>query len=321
MLERIEHCLENYSKATLRAKRWNQLPMHRDLQALHDRFSPSTYDYFFELNPSFHYQYHDLNNINEYPVIMLRDGFLGLFCFFANFPKPLENQETFVLVPKKFAAFVPKFWKDHVYFYSFENAPNLHEIKKVYVYGALTLDHFIGKTVEQSVASLKSLIPQNTKVIFLPNHQNHYQITFRDEMKVSTSYYKEVYKQLGFEIEEINEYKTELFQNAREDSGYINIDKDHFLIYDNYFDHFFAGRGAKNLRGNEASHLNRDNVIKTINLSLYHKIHIEKPGEDAFCYDVLKDFMKIQFQNIPTVYLHYEFYKYGKKLFQENFLK
>lgn len=320
MLDKIENQLLNYSYKNLRTKRWIQKGIHEHLMATHNRLTPSTYDYFFELNPSFVYQYHDLENLAEYPVVMFRDGYLGIFYFFAKFPKPLKGMETILLVPKKFSSLVSKFWEGNVLFYSINNIATNNQkrepIKQVYIYGAPTVDNFINKTISECVEEIKYLIPKGAKVSILSTVKHQYFFDFRNEIDTAMEFRKEVFQKLGFDVEFIDEYKKELFENAGPHCGFIDLDTDNFIIHDHFFKHFFSSRGAVNMRPDKPS---ERGLVKSIKLSLNHEINIEKSDENAFDFDILREKINLRVDSIPLIYQHFDFYTHVKELFKEGY--
>ncbi len=312
MLEKIENQITNYSKKLLRVKRWDQIKMHDSVRAMHDRFSPATFDYFFELNPSFHYQYHDLENLSEYPIVMLRDGFLGIFHFFVKFPKPLKGMDTLLLIPKEFSYLVSKFWKEKVLFYTIENTQKVEEIKHTYIFGTLTKDNFLKSNISKTVKKMKTLIPKESKISVVTSVKHHFFLDFRNEIETSMLFQKEMYKEFGFDINFIDEYKIKNFENLDSSCGFIDLDSDKFIISDHYFKHFFSSRGARDL--NQVKQQNK-NILKTVKLSPYHHINLELSDDKAFEFEILQEVINLKVQSIPIQYLHYEFYKYVKKVF------
>ncbi len=317
MLEIIEKQILSSSEHQLRSKRWDQGDMSEMASAMKNRYTPATFDYFLELNPSFITQYKNLDNIAEYPVVMLRDGFLGIFYFFVKNPKPYKELKTLFLIPKKFSSLVPKFWKENVLFYSIKNIHQSHPINHVYIYGALTSDNFIFNTIAQSVEKISSLIPTKARVSLMSTFKHQYFFEYKNEIEYALSFLKEMYKKRGFDLECIDEYKTEIYESADQSCGFINIDDDHFIINDDYLSHYFSSRGASSLRENSAI---EENVIKTIKLSPYHSLYLETADEKAFTFNIIEEMVKLKLHSIPINYLNHEFYEHAKKIFKTNFL-
>ncbi len=313
MLENIEKQIANYSEMHLRAKRWDQVDLSEKVRLMKNRYTPATLDYFLELNPSFIFEYRDLENLAEYPIVMLRDGYLGIFYFFAKHAKPLKNMKTLLLIPKKFSSLVSKFWEKNVLFYTIENTQTSEHIEHVYIYGALTIDNFINKTIPQKVEEISQLVPANSKVSVLNSFKHNYLFEHRNEIEYAVLFQREMYRKIGFEIEYLDEYKTEYFQSLDETCGYIDIDTDKFIINDHYFNHYFAARGAIDLRKKEQA---GTNILKTIKLSPYHQVNIESADEKAFSFDILNEIIELKIHSIPIEYLNYDFYQRAKNLFK-----
>lgn len=117
-------------------------PLHTDgFTERQGRMWPSSEEFYHPLNPMFSLFLRTYLQLNFFPVILLRDGALGLTDFFLRFPVPKKTQ-TRILVHADLAYLVPMAWRSLVLGYRMTGT-NTYAPTKKYLFYALISDHFL----------------------------------------------------------------------------------------------------------------------------------------------------------------------------------
>lgn len=316
MLQKINNQIKHFEKNDLLLKRWESKPWSQTFyKAMYTKY-PLNEKYFFELNPSFVYEYQSIDTMATLPFVMLRDGFFGLFYLFLKYPKLPEKTDTVFLIPSKFSYLIPKKWKDNILIYDFEYTKKNEHKNKSIIYGNISQENFINKTVEEK---FHNIFPKAKENILVSTFREYGFLQSHNESALNLEFQKSLYKNLGFDVKRYNTYREEIFSFVDDSYSYFNIDSDHFLIYDDYLNHFFASKGALNI--NNLKHNREMEQIKILNLSPYHKIKIGRPK--SFSEEIFEQQIEIKLKKIPLnptspIFFEYaiEYYK-GKlqKLF------
>ncbi len=274
MLQKINNHINTFEKCDLVSKRWDLLSQSNNLyQAMYRKF-PLNEKYFFELNPSFAYEYKSLEVMLGFPFVMLRNGFYGLYYFFLKNIKPPKNCTTTFLIPHKFKYLIPESWKDHVLVYSFNYTSKKSEKEeKLVVYGIVGRENFINDKIKDF---FNKKIPEAKEVIFLSPLREQGYLHTQTETELYFEFQKAMFEHAGFGVKQFNNFRSDHLSFVNNEYDFINIDQDNFLIYDDYLSHFFATKGAYNM--NPIDTQSDVKLVKEINLSPYHSIKMSKPN-------------------------------------------
>lgn len=273
MLNKINNLIENFDKNEISYKKMiNRFKDGKFEKLFAERF-PFTERYFFEGNPSFSYEYKDVFDMGRYPVIMLRDGFLGILDFFLTHPKPSEDMSTNLLIPKQFEGLVPTFWKDRVALYEVKTRKVAFEKSKtLFVHGVGVEETFWKNPCETLYAGLEEKISQFDEIhCFFPTRTSTFSLPKDRFVNFHIDLLKHSFKTLGNDInvhETFDTYNTAL--KASDKFSFFNVDKSKVFISDNFIDHLMLKLGGEDLRDQIESHEEK----LEFNLSLNHKIEI-----------------------------------------------
>lgn len=311
MLQKINKHLLDFEKSDLLFKRWDLNPLSQNLHNAMYRRYPSNEKYYLEFNPSFVYEYQGIEAMLNFPFVMLRDGYLGLYYLFLRYPKLPENSSTIFLVPAKFSYLLPKSWENNVLLYDFEFSEKASPEDTVIVYGNVGKEILINKTIEEKV---KEELPKSDKYIFVSTMREWGFLQQHSETQMYLEYQKELYKLSEFNVKTYNDFRPDWFNFV--DGKYCskNVDSEHFLIYDNYLTHFFASKGVKNI--NNVENDLKDEIIKTINLSPFHKMNIREPKH--FSNYILEQKVETKLNAISLNLSSESFYEYAAESFSKK---
>jgi len=308
-LQKINEHLKEFSEEELLIKRWDIKPTSEAIHQAMYRKYPLNEKYFFELNPSFVYEYPSIEAMLTFPFIMLRDGFLGLYYFFLKNPVLPKKSETIFLIPSKFSEIIPKSWKDNVLLYSFKYTNENLENSKWMYYGNISREIYFKKKLKDYI------IPKNKDYYFLSPLQSIGYHPSHSEL--------ELYMNFQNLLLEISNFKAKIINTFREDElNFIdktftceNVDKNNFLIYDDYLTHFFASKGASIKVINTKNE--KMKTIKTIKLSQYHEIQIGELKD--FSNKILEEKIDLKLKSVPISLSSHLFYNQASSYFLKNY--
>lgn len=310
MLQKINNHLNTFEKSDLVFKRWDLNPLSQELyQAMYRKF-PQNERYFFELNPSFIYEYASLEVMLGFPFVMLRNGFYGLYYFFLKNIKPPENCTTTFLIPHKFKYLIPKSWEPHVLVYSFEYlAPRKKKHDKLVVFGSIGREIFIKNNINDF---FEKNIPKAKEIVFLSTLRENGYLQSQVETQLYLNFQKTMFERAGFGIKQYNSFRPDYLSFVDKSYDFINVDQDNFLIYDDYLSQFFATQGAYSL---DAPDIQKDvTEITRIKLSPSHHIIISKPN--AFSDEILKQRAEVKLNSVRLNLYSQSFYDHATDFFR-----
>jgi len=313
MLQEIEKHLNRCSKSNILIKSWSAKPLSSNTTNSMWRYFPLTEKYYFELNPSFVFDYRNIEDMLEYPYIQLRDGFLGLAYFFLVNPRPIDKSSTVFLVPKKFESLVPEFWKERVLLYDF-NVKDIDQRDKkssAYIYGQISPETFLDESYEERLEYIRKACQGNSfhfltpfrNITYLNSHFNS--IFTRNTMKV-------IHEKFGSDVNYEDNFVANNYTKVCKNDSFCSLDKSHFYIYDDFLFHFLSARGAKPIE--RLSRKDRE-PVKKISLSLFHDINLyelERPTNF-----ILEKKIEVKMRRIPVNLSSEHFYYYCQDLFKE----
>lgn len=313
MLQKINDHFDHFEKKDLLIKSWHTKSLSPETNAIMWRYYPLTERYFFELNPSFVCDYKDINEMNDYPFVMLRDGFLGISYFFLKNPKPLEKGHTLFLIPKKFETLVPTYWKEKVMLYSFEfQEENPGPFDNAYTYGQISPETFISTDYVTITTDLYADFKSYRNYFLTPFRSTTFFEKFNNSAYTRTVT-SNILNLFGHNVKFEDSFQPGNYENIGKGDVFSNLDRDNFYIYDDFLFHFFSSRGAY---AHKYKGYKKKNVIKEINLSLYHKIIIQELSEPSNY--LLEKKIEMKLRGIVPNFLSERFFYYAQELFKEQ---
>lgn len=250
-------------------------PNYQDeyFEKIHWDFYPFLEKYYFEANPSYFYEYKNLLDIGRYPVVMLRDGFLGVLSFFFKYHTPSDDLDTIILVHRKFEKLVPRNWNGRVALYDIvprSDIPKKNNDSLV-IYAnpvaELLWDEDI-KTIFKRYAepinrykNVSCIFPTRTLSIYgknKPSQDCSYNLLAQAKTMISSIV--SVYP--SFDIF-MNVNKTAKFD-------FLNLDEAKIFNADNFVDHLLYSHGHQNMR----EFLTETEAHLGYNLSMGHQVRI-----------------------------------------------
>ncbi len=315
-LNKISELIEHINpEQNLLYKKWNI--QHRDelFTQLYWSHHPMTEKYYFEANPSFYYEYKNIFDLGRYPIVMLRDGFLGILEFFLLHPKPHKDIDTTLLIPKQFECLVPKLWENQIASYNIyqKNPREDEKADQIFIYGTPTEELFIRKSHAEMAKEISEVIkPYKEYKIYFPIRDSILSNAEGKEKLFYIKFVKEIYRHVGFDA---NIFFHHIHENLKSLEGkkfdFYNLDKSKILIEDNYLDHFLYSIGGKNYIETTkiSSGLNYD-------LSKGHAIEIQEIDFTKNCFSEFFLNFKLTGQRTRSIY---EIFK--DKTIRELYLK
>ncbi len=272
-LNSLKTLIEENAKAETHYQKWNTQFRDDFFKDIYWTYFPSTEKYYFEGNPSFLYEFKDSFDMGRYPVVLVRDGFVGIIDFFLTHPKPTTDLSCIFLIHKKYESLIPKSWKNQVFLYHMKNFAKACSKKKLFIYGFGTDDIFFKSDPKQLVKKIANLTQDYEEIeFFIPQRESiissHEERLKRRDVLLN----KELYREFGIDINIEMDSKTFLRQFKDTDFSFFNIDENKYLFADNYLDHFFSSKGGYSL--NEQLESMEDKLC--FKLSPFHEVVIEK---------------------------------------------
>lgn len=308
--QKISNHLESYERKDLLFKRWDLRPMSQAYyEAMYRKF-PGNEKYFFELNPSFVYEYQSIDAMLGFPFVMLRDGYLGLTYFFLKYSKPPKNCETTFLVPAKFQDLVPEAWEDDILLYNFDYQSKLKSSKKLVLYGSIGYETFLTKKIDEKLLDL----PEAKEYLLLSTLREWGFIQTHPEAQRYLNFQQELLKKANFNLKSFNEFRPDYFNFINSEYSFKNLDDDNFIIFDDYLTHYLSATGAANINDSKSPEVD---IIDSFNLSPYHKINLGKPK--SLSNNILKKKIDLKLKAIPLNPLSEVFYNYCVEQFLNEY--
>lgn len=275
-LNKVEQLISIAHDEVLIPKKWDIKHRYEILTQAYDKLYPFSLKYYFEANPSFLNDYSSFEDMERYPLIMLRDGFVSLFFFFLRAPKPPEGFRSILLIPDALARLVPTLWKSHCAFYrvnflNIEKTPN-----RLIVGGSLAQHSFWSNTPEEAIAKLKNQIPKNCELSFFIPIKDRLVFHWVDESKYIGKAMRAIHENFGNDIKIIHEQGKAMLSKMEIGDAYFDLGDLSPILYDNFLHHWFASKGIS-INGNQKFHGEK---ALTYKLSPYHSVSILEAPED-----------------------------------------
>lgn len=317
-LNKISEMLENINpEQNLLYKKWNI--QHRDelFTQLYWSHHPMTEKYYFEANPSFYYEYKNIFDLGRYPIVMLRDGFLGILEFFLLHPKPHKDIDTTLLIPKQFERLVPKPWESQVASYNIyqKKRETFTKADHIFIYATPTEELFINRSPAEMAKEISEVIKSYASYqIYFPIRDSILSDQAGKEKLFYIEFVKEIYRHVGFDANILFHHIHESLKFLEGKSfDFYNLDESKMLIEDNYLDHYLYSVGGSNYI--ESSRVN-DGL--TYDLSKGHGIEIQEIDFSKNCFSEFFLNFKLTGQRTRSIY---EIFKDKKirELYHKNF--
>lgn len=302
MLDKVLRRIESFEGMDTVADKWNVPILGEEISKRMSQYYPLILPYFLELNPSFVFQYQSLETMFSYPMVMLRDGYYGLSYLFLRNTKFPKNIDTIFLIPKKFSCLIPESWSKNVLLYSFEFDKEKRDLKRQIVYGYGADENFLRETAEEKV---KKIIDKNIPLSLLSGYRYNFLEGSVDRVDRFYEVHSCLSEYYGASFNLVDNFNKQSFGAVGREDSFKSLDDDHFTIYDDFLQHYFAATGALNLNHNEQT---KSKDALKINLSLYHKIVIEEPVD--FSKNIIKEAVKLSLKSNSLNIVGYDFYNY-----------
>lgn len=322
-LNKVRTMIQNYEESDILYKKWDI--RHRDeyFSRVYWNQMPALEKYFFEANPSYFYEYQNMFDIGRYPLVMIRDGYVGILDFFFMHPVPTKDMPTIFMIPKKYKRLVPKKWKEQVVFYTIEENKKSEDTKKLLiVHGPGLEDVFWKRTPEDIVSDLANLSTEYKKVYLLLPQRDSFLSTPKEQRNLYwLQLIKNVYKHFGFDVQmslEISAFLKKLeSKKVLSNFSFINIDQNQVFNADNYIDHYLWSKGGHRIE------LEKENVLPNsdeveYSLSPFHKIKISEYDVEESLFGEFYIIFKMMRKEGSSIYDIYQSRKF-KELFIKYF--
>ncbi len=246
-------------------------PLFRRFQGFSEHLGILSDDYFSLLNPMFGICIDDLSVLSLYKLVLFRDGFLGLGCFFSRFPIPPKNFKTLIGIPVQLASVVPKSWRANIYFYQF-NFKKTCTRQFFTVFPLPDLDYGFGD--ERQLNIIAGLIKNN-------KFQNFSKV----DLKIPNFFSRDQVESFDFEARSVP--FEDLFSRSDLKGHSVFFPLEPFVIYDHFLIHAFMSKNAQVM-----APLVPMSVEEKYDLSLFHEVHISFTPPQNFG-DSFKGFLRI----------------------------
>jgi hypothetical protein len=321
MLNKVREIISSNTNDDILYKKWDT--QHRDeyFSKVYWHYHPSTEKYFFEGNPSFLHEYKNLFDCGRFPIITLRDGFVGILEFFLVHPTPPKDFKSMVLINKKFASLIPIKWKEYVLSYvvtAREQKNKDIDQDLLLLYGFGTEDTFWEKSPKELLNEYAEISKGYKETICIFPQRESLLSTSREQTKnYAIELIKETYRNFGFDVKLALDFKAFFSNNEFTNFSFLGLDKSNVFVADSYFEHFLYSSGGQSL--NKKQTIGSD--FLEYNLSANHKIVIEEVNFDE---SIFAEFY-IQYRilgrtdlSIYQIYQSPEFKKMFLKYFTSN---
>lgn len=272
ILNEIKDRVDSNSEGDILYKKWDTHFKDDDFDKVYWGMFPMTEKYYFKGNFAYYYEFKDFQDMSRYPVVTLRDGYVGLLELFLNSPVPPDNFDTKILISKKFEKLVPSKWSRHIATYSISSRNKLKKDPKTCVaFGIATEDlfwHGLDKKLNtlQNLSKdkkLKFLIPQTETVLSDKKFQDN---------SFNVQFLKKLFQNFGFEIEIYQKLEKLMNSLNGETFEFFDLNSENVFIGDNFLQHYFYSVGGSPINID----LKLGNNKLTYNLSPFHCVEIEE---------------------------------------------
>ncbi|MDP7321718.1 MAG: hypothetical protein QF441_13990 [Bacteriovoracaceae bacterium] len=275
MLDKIQKIIENNGKNDndLYYKKWDTEFRDELFKEVYWSYFPITQKYYFEANPAFISEFRNLFDLGRFPLVMLRDGYVGLLDFFFQQAKPTLDLPSEILIHKKFEKLVPKGWEDRIHLYSFMNKGEEKPcMENLVLHGIGTEELFWHSNLEQRLQALKDKCQGANIFLFLPQRNSPLSRKEHQDMKFNLKTMQIIFKVFGDEVTVETDSERFFKKFNFERFSFYNLDQSHVFVADNFLDHYLYSMGGSNF-ANEGEEPIGDHL--SYDLSLKHKIIIE----------------------------------------------
>ena len=212
----------NSSKNNFVLGQWENALHKSGDKAVQNALWPSSADLYHPWNLVFAYSFQTAEQLQSYPVLLLRDGALSLLDFFFRFPVPPEKASR-LIVQADLTFLVPKAWQANCYAYRIKENRDF-EIKNSLIFYAQTTNSYLNwaifkKQIEPWLASFS----KKAKVgVYFTQRAELFEEVYKERM-VSYELFSELQSYFKEKIQLLNvaELKSAM---SKEDVTYINLD-------------------------------------------------------------------------------------------------
>lgn len=261
---------------------------------INDYILPNHYEYYSGLTSFFLYNIKDIESLNYFNSILVRDGSLTLIKFFHQNPHP-KHIKTKLVIHKNLYYLIPLAWKNQTLLY--ETQSMTQEPKKpeaFFLFGNLDPFHCSKQYLEYKLKSIlnKYKIRENNCPIFvtlMANELNNERI-IEKENKFLLEFISKTANILGENIT----YKTwdELRDFDFHNCLYFNLNQYDHLFSDSYVDYHFLSKGAYPIPRTD-----HQPIQQKVELSPFHFINISNQFPDNYYIIAQKISDEIKFYN------------------------
>ncbi len=276
----------------------HRAPLFRSFQGFSEQVGILSDDYFSLLNPMFSICIDDLSVLSPYKVVSFRDGFLGLGCFFSRFPLPPKNFRTFIGVPAYLASVVPKYWREHIYFYQFKlKKPGASQF--LTIFQLPDLDYGFGNT--RQLNKIEGLV-----------QDNDFQDFSKVDLNLSHFFSQDHIDSFDFKARSVP--LEDLLSKIDLKGHYAFFPIEPFVVYDHFLIHALMSKNAQVM-----TPLISMRVDDKYDLSLFHEVHISfMPPRDFG--DTFKDFLRVWNGSNDLFFRDPTSLKKYRELFEKEFI-
>ncbi len=300
MLDKIKDIVDRNICENLISKKWDIQFRNADFEQIYWHHHPMTERYYFEGNPLFTFELQSPLEMECYPIVMLRDGALGILDFFINYPRPWSDLKTMFLIPERFESLVPKFWKDHVAIYKVQS----RELEKssstqLILFGNSSCDSYYFTSLEESLNGLSQEALENLDVrcLFL---QRDSKLKNQPDGNDYIEKLKIIFQKTSLDLKITTNFYPDFDQMREGDFYYYNLDRDSIFISDNYLEHFFMARKGRDIAQSNSRNLAKE-VLK-YSLSPYHEVVISEFNSDQSVFPDFYLYCKLNKIDKPSVH-------------------
>jgi hypothetical protein len=318
ILSEIKEHIVNTHSDDIHYKKWHVGFRDEYFKEIYWSYYPITQKYFFEANPTFLYEYRSIEDMQRYPLILVRDGFVGILDFFLVNPSPAKFFKTILLIEKKFEKLVPKQWLKQVAVYEVYSTKK-EEAKKenLLIHGQGMEDLFWSDDLDKRIFDIKKIASQYKNINFVISQRESLLSSSENKGKQhNLSLHKSIYEHFGFEVKINVDVQKELKLLKFSNFGFINLDHTNGFVSDNYIDHFLYSKGGVNLDAIETSNSYKEHY----NLSPFHGVGLKELDAAKSVFAEFYLAYKMSNSGVTSIYGLYQSEKF-KSLYYKHFSK
>jgi hypothetical protein len=194
------------------------------------------------------YHFKDLNWLNFFPALFIRDGLISILHFFYMNPYP-NDISTVLIIPKGSDFLVPSAWQEQCITYSMHTYlnGNIEDTDDLYLISTVNKLLFTPGDLERKIKSIQQ-IPQskekNIKGLFFRNTPLGEENTFFQDGH-DYDFFKTIHEQFNNEIKVINWEQVKSTSLIR--SSFVELNKFDSLYSDSSVSHHFLRNGSISL--------------------------------------------------------------------------